>query len=320
MSYEQNDFMKDPGGDQNTVLQKENNSVPAAYFLLVLSVLFWSGNFVVARGIHEVLQPATLAFLRWALALVIFLPFTFRKLVRNRRIIIKYWSWIAVFSLLSVAGFSILIYMALDRTTVVNTALVNSFYPVLIVIGSWVGFSDRITLRQCIGVIASFSGLMWILSKGQFSVLLELRFAEGDLLTLAAGASWALYSVLLRKRPQELDHFTFLAAMMVFGTVCLFPIFLWEISNTGLPRYSPQALGGILYVAVFPSILSYLCWNKGVEKVGANRAGIFVHLIPVFSIFMAVMLLGERLQYFHIPGMALIFSGIFLTTYVGGSS
>jgi len=312
--------MKDLEIEPNAVPQKNNNSVSIAYLLLVLSVLFWSGNFVVARGIHEAVPPVTLAFLRWAVALVIFLPFTFRKLVRNRNLIIKHWGWIAILSLLSVSSFSIFIYMALNKTTVVNTALVNSFYPVLIVIGSWVGFSDRITLRQCIGVIASLLGLMWILSKGQLSILLELRFAEGDLWTLAAGVSWALYSVLLRKKPQELDHITFLAAMMVFGTFCLFPIFLWEIVNTGLPHYLPQTFGGILYVAVFPSILSFLCWNKGVERVGANRAGIFVHLIPVFSIFMAVMLLGERLQNFHIPGMALIFSGIFMTTFVGRSS
>jgi len=312
--------MKDPGIEQHTVSQKENKSASSAYLLLVLSVLFWSGNFVVARGIHEVMPPVTLAFFRWALALVIFLPFTFRKLVQNRNLIIKNWGWIALLGLLSVTGFSLFIYMALNETSVVNTALVNSFYPVLIVVGSWIVFNDRITLRQGIGVFASLSGLMWILSKGQPAVLMELRFAEGDLWTLAAGASWALYSVFLRKKPPELDHFTFLAAMMVVGTLCLFPIFLWEINNTGLPRYLPHAFGGVLYVAVFPSILSFLCWNRGVERVGANRAGIFVHLIPVFSILMAVILLGERLSLFHIPGMALIFSGIFLTTFAGRSS
>ncbi len=171
--------MKDSGFGQNAVSQKKNDSVPMAYLLLVLSVLFWSGNFVVARGIHEVIPPVTLAFLRWALALVIFLPFTFRKLVRNRNLIIKNWGWIAVLSLLSVTSFSIFIYMALNKTTVVNTALVNSFYPVLIVIGSWIGFSDRITLRQGIGVIASLSGLMWILSKGQLSVLAGTPFCGG---------------------------------------------------------------------------------------------------------------------------------------------
>ncbi|MBU1183486.1 MAG: DMT family transporter, partial [Proteobacteria bacterium] len=162
----------------------KNNSVPIAYLLLVLAVLFWSGNFVVARGIHELIPPVTLAFLRWALALVLFLPFTFRKLVRNRNLIIKHWEWIALLSLLSVTSFSIFIYMALNKNTVVNTALVNSFYPVLIVIGSWVGFSDRITLRQGIGVIASLFGLMWILSKGELSVLLVQRFAEGAIWTL----------------------------------------------------------------------------------------------------------------------------------------
>jgi drug/metabolite transporter (DMT)-like permease len=285
-----------------------------AYILLILAPLFWSGNFVVARGIHEMVPPVGLAFWRWTLALIIFLPFCAGPLFHKRMVLIRHWKLLALLGLLSVTNFSLFIYQALHATTVVNTALVNSFYPVMILIVSWIGYRDGITLRQAIGVLASLAGLFWILSRGQPAVLLELRFSTGDLWTLAAGLSWAFYSVLLRKRPAELDHRSFLGGLMLFGTLFLIPFYAWELSATGGFALTRPALGGIVYVAVFPSILAYLCWNMGVERIGANKAGIFVHLIPVFSILLALALLGESLQPWHLPGMILIFAGIFLTT------
>jgi drug/metabolite transporter (DMT)-like permease len=285
-----------------------------AYLLLILAPLFWSGNFVVARGIHETVPPVGLAFWRWTIALAVFLPFCLPLLLRKRAVLLRHWKLLALLGLLSVTNFSLFIYQALHATTVVNAALVNSFYPVMIVMASWIGFRDGIRLRQGIGVAVSLFGLLWILSRGQPGLLLDLRFSAGDLWTLAAGLSWALYSVLLRKRPAELDHRTFLGGLMVFGTLFLIPFYAWELAVSGGFSLTRPALGGILYVAVFPSILAYLCWNMGVDRVGANKAGIFVHLIPVFSILLALALLGERLHGWHLPGMALIFIGIFLTT------
>jgi drug/metabolite transporter (DMT)-like permease len=287
-----------------------------AYLLLVLTVLFWSGNFVLGRGVHELIGPVSLAFWRWLGALVVLLPFTVAGLWRQRALLRRHWKLLTLLSLLSVTFFNTFIYIALNATTVVNTVLVNSFTPVLIVCVSWVGFRDAITARQAAGVFISLGGLLWILCRGEPAALLAIRFSTGDLWTLAAGVSWAVYSVLLRKRPAALDQPTFLAALILLGSLLLLPLFLLETLYRGLALPTTASLAvSVAYMAVFPSVLSYLFWNRGVSTVGANRAGIFVHLMPVFSIIMAFLFLGERLQPFQLPGIALIFCGIFLTTY-----
>jgi drug/metabolite transporter (DMT)-like permease len=192
--------------------------------------------------------------------------------------------------------------------------VVNSFQPILIVFASWIGYRDKITLQQGIGIIVSLTGLIWILSRGNPSNLLFLRFSSGDLWTLSAGISWAIYSVMLRGHPRVIDPIGFLAVLIVFGTLFLTPLYIWEIHTGARFQFSLKTLGSIAYVAVFPSILSYLFWNKAVSIVGANKAGIFIHLIPVFSIFLAFVLLGERFELYHLPGVVLIFTGIFMTT------
>ncbi len=285
------------------------------YVLLTLAPLFWAGNFVTARGIHEIVPPLSLSFWRWIVALAIFLPLFGRSLLQKRHLVLRHWKLLAVLGLTSVTNFTIFIYHALHATTVVNTALVNSFYPVLIVVFAWIGFRDRVSLRQAAGILISLTGLLWILSRGRPVMLLDLQFSAGDLYTLAAGINWAIYSVLLRNKPPELDHLAFLGAIMCFGTLFILPLYVAsDLAGQGFAVSAP-AVGGIVYVAIFPSILAYLCWNKGVEKVGASIAGIFVHLIPVFAILLAVVLLGERLLRFQIAGILLIFSGIFLTTW-----
>ena len=285
------------------------------YLLLTLAPLFWAGNFVVARSIHEVVPPISLAFWRWILALAIYGLIFGKPLLKKRRLVWNHWKLLAVLGLTSVTNFSVFIYLALNAAPVVNTALVNSFYPILIVVFAWIGFRDRVTVQQVTGILISLCGLLWILSRGRPAMLLGLQISTGDLYTLAAGINWALYSVLLRKKPPELDHFVFLGAIMIFGTLFLFPIYLASLSIGQGFALSAPAAGSILYVAIGPSILAYLCWNRGVIHVGANIAGIFVHLIPVFAILLAFIFLGERLQAFQIVGMVLIFSGIFLTTF-----
>jgi drug/metabolite transporter (DMT)-like permease len=287
-----------------------------AYLLLVLTVLFWSGNFVLARGVHELIGPFSLAFWRWLGALVVVLPFTLAGLRRQRALLMGHWKLLLLLSLLSVTFFSIFIYIALDATTAVNTVLVNSFTPVLIVCASWIGFREAITVRQALGVMISLAGLLWILCKGEVAALLGIRFSVGDLWTLAAGVSWAVYSVLLRKRPAGIEQTTFLASLILFGTLLLLPFFIFEGLNSGFTvPTTPSLAAGIAYMAIFPSLLSYLFWNRGISEVGANRAGIFVHLMPVFTTVMAFLFLDERLHSYHLPGILLIFFGIFLTTY-----
>ncbi len=284
------------------------------YLLLTLTVLFWSGNFVLGRGIRELIPPVSLNFWRWVGALVVLLPFAMPRLIRQWPLVRRHWLTLALMSIPSITIFNAFIYTALQVTTTTNTVLVNAMVPVFIGLAAWLIFGVRMAGRQIIGVLISVVGLVFLLTKGNWAVIRDLAFSSGDLWTLGAGISWALYSVMLRRRPMQLDPLVFLTGLIVFGLCFLLPFYLWELSVRGGFALSGPSLASIAYVCVFPSVLSYIFWNRGVELVGANRAGIFFHLMPVFSILMAAGLLGERLQLYHFFGMALIFSGIALTS------
>jgi drug/metabolite transporter (DMT)-like permease len=193
--------------------------------------------------------------------------------------------------------------------------LVNATTPVFIVLLAWLVFRDRLAPRQIVGVCLSLAGLLFIITRGEWTVLSQFRFARGDLWTLGAALAWALYSVFLRQRPADLDPLAFLSAIIALGVLILLPFYLVEAVLKGGFAVDGASLASIAYVCVFPSLLAYLFWNRGVERVGPGRAGIFMHLMPVFGLVLAALLLGERLSAYHLGGMVLIFSGIALTTY-----
>lgn len=284
------------------------------YLLLLLTVLFWSGNFIVGRWIYSEIPPVTLAFWRWVLALVVLLPFTLRDLIRQKELIRNNLKMLALLALLSVTNFSIFLYVALNTSTVTNASLINSMTPILIVLFSWVGFKRKITLVQGIGIAVSLTGLVFIVLKGDLPALLAVRFSTGDLWTLSAAASWATYTVLAKRYPVALSPTSFLTMIVIFGVAFIFPAYLWELGTGAQANFTPAAMGSIFYIALFPSILSYLFWNMGVQAIGASRTGVFIHLIPVFSIILAMTFLGETLRGYHVAGAGLIFSGIYLTT------
>jgi drug/metabolite transporter (DMT)-like permease len=284
------------------------------YLLLTLTVLFWSGNFVLGRGIRQVIPPVSLNFWRWAGALVILLPVGLPRMVRQRTLIRNNWKWLALMSIPSITVFNTFIYTALTSVTTTNTVLVNAMVPVFIAIILRFFFNERLLVRQTLGVGISFIGLIFVITRGNMFVLTSVAFSRGDLWTLGAGISWAVYSVLLRQRPAQLDPLAFLTSIIVLGLVFLFPFYIWELFAKGGFGLSLVSLASIAYVCVFPSVLAYIFWNYGVAKVGANQAGIFFHLMPVFSIVLAFAFLGERLSPFHLIGMVFIFTGIALTT------
>jgi drug/metabolite transporter (DMT)-like permease len=284
------------------------------YLLLIFAVLFWSGNFVVGRGIHSEIPPITLAFWRWAVALLIILPFSLRHIQHQRDLIREHWKILTLLAILSVTNFSMFIYMALKSSTVTNTVLINSMIPIFIVLISWMGFKERITLRQAVGIVISLTGLMFIIVNGNLSTLISVRFGKGDMWTISAGLSWALYSVFLRKCPMELNPLSFLTTSIIIGIFFIFPFYIWEISTGKTMNFTQASIGSIVYVALFSSILAYIFWNKAIQIIGANKTGIFIHLMPVFSIILAIIFLDEELREYHVKGTILIFTGIFLTT------
>jgi drug/metabolite transporter (DMT)-like permease len=285
-----------------------------SYFLLVLTVLFWSGNFILGRGIRELIPPVSLNFWRWMGAFVILLPFGLPRIHRQRDLFRKHWKMILLLSIPSITLFNAFIYTALQTTTATNTALVNAMVPILIALTAWLALGERLSLVQYMGVLISLLGLLFIVTRGDLAMLRSMTLSRGDLWTLGAAMAWAVYSVMLRKRPGEMDPIAFLTLLVGFGLIFALPWYLWELSNKGGFSLSPASMASLAYVALFPSVLSYIFWNNGVHKVGANRTGIFIHLMPVFSIVMAVLFLDERLRLFHVAGMLLIFTGIALTT------
>jgi len=284
------------------------------YLLLVLSTLFWAGNFVLGRAVKSVIPPIGLAFWRWAAALVLLLPFAFPHLRKDWPLLRGCWRSLTLFAILGVSCFNTFVYIGLHSTTAVNALLVNSVIPVLIVVLSRIMAYVPITRQQAVGVILSLAGVVTIICRADAGLLLSLQLNRGDGWVLLAVVSWALYTFMLRKRPAFLHPFSFLTAIMIIGLLALSPFYAWETVQGRRVGTDLATWGSILYVALFPSVAAFIFWNQAVGEVGPARAGLFLHLMPVFGAILSFIFLGEALHPYHLAGMVLIFSGISLAT------
>ena len=284
-----------------------------AYLLLTLTVLFWAGNFVLARALHTEFEPITLAFYRWSLALMILLPFWLPRAWKVRSLLARYWFRLSVLGLLGVASFNTLLYEGLQMTLATNATLLQSAIPIIILLISVLFLGEHVSGRQWLGVVLSLSGVLMIISQGDPTLLLQLAFNEGDLWVLGAVLAWAAYSLLLRSKPADVEGFVFLGFTIMVAVIVLFPLSILE-QGGALPQltWTPAIVITVVYMAVCPSILSYLFWNRGVAELGAPRAGLFIHLIPLFGLLLSALFLGENVQAFHLLGITLIFLGIYL--------
>lgn len=290
---------------------------PSPYLLLVLTTLFWSGNFVLGRALHTVFTPFTLSFWRWAAALLILIPFVWNSLRQQGPLLRRYWPILLWLSLLGVVNFNTCVYIGLQTTTVTNAVIMLSITPVLIIALSFLLLRQTVTGWQMLGIALSLSGVLAIVSRGDPGNLLAQHVNSGDLWILAAVLSWALYSVCLRWRPLGLHPLNFQAATMMIGVLILTPFYGWDLAHEQFFTLNTATVISILYLALFPSILAYIFWNRAVAELGANRAGQFLHLMPAFGAVLAMIFLGERLYAFHAAGITLIALGIWLATVYG---
>ncbi len=280
-----------------------------SYFLLILPPLFWAGNSVLARGIATLIPPVTMSFWRWFLALAILLPFTWRQTYRDLPLIKQHWKIILALGTFGIASFNTLLYTAAHTTTALNIALTQSVMPVVIVMISFIFYRERITALQFGSIVLCMLGAGYIVIRGDWQRLAHLQFVSGDLLMLLAVVLYALYSVLLRQRP-PIHQLSFLTATFSVGVVLLLPVYIWEMQQVPLPQLTQPIVISLTYLALLPSIASYLLWNKGVHQIGANRAGLFINLIPLFASVLAVLFLHEKFQLYHTVGIILITTGL----------
>ena len=287
---------------------------------LVVCTMAWAGNALVARASAGMLPPVGLSFWRWVTAMCLLLPFTARGLWRHRLVLMQHWKQIAVLAATSITSYNTLLYLAAQSTTAINITLVNTGLPVSAFIWTVILLHQLPTRSALLGTLLSFLGLLMILSTGEPSRLLALKFNAGDLIMVVAVLTWGLYSVLLRRWMMPVPGLIPLSAMLMCGVPLLFPFYLWEYSQLGGMPFGWQAAGAITYTAVMASLVAYLAWNNGVKVLGPATASLFSYLMPVFAALFGVLLLGESLHWYHLVGGGLTFLGLVLATREGSST
>jgi drug/metabolite transporter (DMT)-like permease len=284
----------------------------APYLGLIVGAAFWGGTWPVARSLIETVPPATLALTRWLVAALVLLPFTLRPLWVHRADLKREFWRIAFVSLCGVAAFNAMIFKGLHTTTAINGALINAATPIYIVLLSLIGIGERSRWRQVAGVIVSLPGLVLIVTRGDPGRILTLQFVAGDLWVAGAMFFWALYNIYVRQWPSKLPPLAFVCASALIADVMLAPLAVYERAIGLTTTITPDSIGGAIYLGVFASVGSYLCWNFGVRRIGAGPASLFQYLIPVFAAILAVLLIDESVHGYHLAGAALIVAGIWV--------
>ena len=279
------------------------------YLLTAAAPLCWAGDIVLAGSMANTVPPFTLVFWRWILATLIMSPFAYKSIKQDWPEVKKSWGLLCLMSLLGASGFITLLYISLHTTTTINSALIQTTMPFMIVLACVFLYGEKMTKAQLGGMTLCFMGVVYVLFKGNWQAVSEMVFVKGDLLVLIATVLYGLYSALIPKSG-KLHPFTFLFCISALGSLTIFPFYIWELFAVGLVKLSPKVLLGVSYIAICPTIVAYLCWNKGIALIGPSKASLFMYLIPVFTAMLAVPFLHESFRFYHVMGMMLIFGGM----------
>lgn len=298
-----------PPTDKSSV--RFSGSAAWAAVLLATAALSWAGNYVVGRAIAGDVPPVGLAVGRWAVAVLVLLPLAWRHLPRDWPLLRARWHYILVMGLLGAGMFGTLQYAGLQYTTAANGGLLSATSAVWIALAGVLMYADRLSAPQIAGLAISMSGAIVIVAKGDPANLADLRFNVGDLMILISLASWGIYTALLRHKPAT--HWTsFTMALFAVGFIGNLPFAAVEHAMGRPLQATLPTFAAVLYTGLVSSVIGFAVWNRGVEIIGAPRAGVYLNLIPIFTVMLAVALLGERLQRFHVVACVLVFSGLWL--------
>lgn len=284
-----------------------------AWLALIAPPLFWAGNFIVGRAVRADITPMSLSLGRWLIALALLLPFAWRPMRRDWPYYRQHWTALLRISATGVAAFNSLIYLGLHTTTASNGLLFNSLIPLLIVLIGALFYRQRLSAAQAAGLLISFAGVFTLVLQGRWAHLAQLHFVPGDAIVLLAMVSWALYTLWLREFPAQIDRIGLMGAQILIGLVLILPFWWLEQASGQRSNWGAAAIGALAYVGLFPSVLAYLFYMKAVQSFGPARAGLSVHLIPVFGIVLSVTFLHERLQAFQAWGIAAIATGLLIS-------
>ena len=292
-------------------MKNKNN---LAYLILILTTIFWSGNFIVGKAASTFqIPPFSLNFYRWFFAGLILLPFTYKEILNKKKYILENIGFFTILGITSITIFNSIVYYSLYYTQVISGILMISTIPVWIIFISSILNIEKTNIFQIIGVIFSLTGVIFIITKADLDLIKNLDFNKGDLSMVVAMFSWAVYSALLKSKKYEISQFTLLQVVIITGLIFLIPIYFIEMYLGHLIVLGKPFILTLTYVVLFPGLAAFFFWIKGISLIGANRAGVFLHLMPIFGAVMAMTIFNEKFMYYHIFGAIFIVAGIALS-------
>jgi len=289
------------------------------YLLLALAPLCWAGNIVLGRAIYHDISPISLNFWRWVVAAAVLLPFAAGGIRDHWPLIRRNLGLFSVLAFSAITLFNTFMYVALTTTTAINVALMQAMNPIVISAMAYLFHRDSLTARQVFGISVSLAGVLVLISRGEAANLTALRFTPGDLWMVAAVPLWALYSVLLKRCPASVPPIVLVTVIACLGLLFLLPAYLWELVQVGGFAVNGPNLASIAYAGLIASVVAFFAWNGGVAAVGVNKAGPFMHLVPVFGALLAILILGEVFRLYHLTAAIPIVLGISLSATATGT-
>lgn len=291
---------------------KLSNHTVQGFLLAIIATLLWSGNFIIARKVSNAISPVSLAFFRWTCASLVLLPFAYKQVIAEWSPLKANWRILTWIALTGIALFNTFVYVAGHNTTAINMALIGTTSsPIFATAMAVIFLKERLGFYRIIGMIICILGIVLLISKGSWEVLFSFKFSSGDTWILAGAFAFAVYNILVRKKPVNISALSFLLIIFVLGSLMLFPFFIIEQLTVKTPTdWSPTLLGAILYLGIGTSVLAFCCWNLAISKLGAGRTVLFGNLIPIFSTLEAILILGETVTPMHFYSGILVISGL----------
>ncbi len=293
----------------------KNKLAFTGYLFAIIATLIWSGNYIVARGLKESIPPVSLAFWRWMVAIIVFLPFALKQLILEWKWVKRNFLFLSIISILGISIFNTLIYIAGQTTTAINLSLISITFPIFIVLIARLFLKEAISINKIIGIIIVVFGVLLLVTKGNITEVFLINFVIGDFWMLLASLIFAIYSILLRYKPKEMSLLPFQLITFIIGTLYLLPFYIWEYTSSESVVLDKTTIGSILYVGIFASLIAFILWNKAILQVGATKAGLIYYTIPLFSGFFAYVFLKEKITVIHLYSLFLIISGILIAMY-----
>lgn len=285
----------------------------AGVLLAVLATIIWSGNFVIARGVNQQIPPVSLAFYRWSLATLLIAPIAVKKFREEKNIVFVHWKYLFWVSLTGITLFNTFVYVAGHYTSAINMALIGTTSsPIFATIMAVIFLKEKMNTFRLLGMLTCIAGILLLLSQGSWEKLRSFSFSTGDLWILAGALAFAVYNILVRKKPAGITSVNFLFVVFIFGTVLLIPAYITELIISKPVQWNGYVVGSIIYLGLGTSVISFLCWNAALQKLGTGTTVLFGNLIPLFSTLEAVWLLGENINTIHIIGGLLVIGGLII--------